>query len=160
MIATGGPACGGGPPRRGEPLIPTARAATVSIDLADRVSALQAAWRERAGQPRAGSAGAPAPVGERNVGHVAEAELVEVGAVPAREGVVDRVARAAKVWLRAAAKIRPGRGARRSPRPSTRSTRIDSPVRVICVSSVWSPAELRPLALDRVSPAVSSMPWM
>jgi Fic family protein len=35
-----------------------ARAATVSIDLADRVSALQAAWRERAGQPRAGSAAA------------------------------------------------------------------------------------------------------
>lgn len=35
-----------------------ARAATVSIDLADRVAALQAAWRERAGRPRTGSAAA------------------------------------------------------------------------------------------------------
>jgi Fic family protein len=34
------------------------RAATVSIELADDVVALQAAWRERAGRPRAGSAAA------------------------------------------------------------------------------------------------------
>ncbi len=35
-----------------------AMAATVSIDLADQVAGLQAAWRERAGRPRAGSAAA------------------------------------------------------------------------------------------------------
>ena len=35
-----------------------ARAATVSIELADRVAELQAEWRERAGRPREGSAAA------------------------------------------------------------------------------------------------------
>jgi hypothetical protein len=33
------------------------------------------------------------------------------------------------VWLRAAAKTRPGRGQHGSPWPSTRSTRIDNQVR-------------------------------
>src|SRR5215467_8859802 len=38
-------------------------------------------------------------------------------------------ARSLKVWLRAAAKIRPGLGHKCSPCPSMRSTRIDSQVR-------------------------------
>lgn len=43
-------------------------------------------------------------------GAVDQGELVQVGQVPAAEGVVDGLGRCSKVWLGAAAKIRPGRG--------------------------------------------------
>lgn len=89
----------------------------VVLDRAGRVPLL--VWR---GQPR--------PIGEL--------ELVEMRPVPARERVVDRLGQLRERVAPCSGEDCPGLGQKRSPRPSTSSTRIDSHVRAIHEPRVYS----------------------
>jgi hypothetical protein len=65
----------------------------------------------------------PVVFGESDSLFVGEAELVEVGAVPARERVFDRVASWANVCVRAAASVHPSLGQKLRPLASMSSSR-------------------------------------